>query len=81
MLAGMQHTVLHAVNNGTGTEEEQGFEEGVGHQMESRRHIGARPQRGDHETQLRNRRVGQHALDVVLRDRDGGGKERGELRR
>ena len=44
--------MLHAVNDRAGTEEEQGFEEGMGDEMEDRRHIRADAQRGDHEAKL-----------------------------
>ena len=70
--------MLHAVNDGARAQEEQGFEEGVGDQMEDRGHIRADAQRGDHEAKLRDRGVGQHALDVVLRDGDRRRKDRRE---
>ena len=63
------------VNDAAGAEEEQRFEEGVGHQMkysgaESRHAAGH-----DHVSDLADGGVGQHALDVGLRDGDGGGIE------
>jgi hypothetical protein len=75
--------MLHAVDNGAGAEEEQGFEEGVCNEMEGPGHVGADPQGGDHEAELRNRRVSQHALDVILRDgnrRREDGRERADER-
>src|SRR5512134_2576280 len=54
VIAGMQNTMLHAMNNRAGTQEEQGLEEGVRNEMEDRRHVCADPQRGDHEAKLRD---------------------------
>ena len=48
----MQHAMLHAMDDRTGTKEEQGFEEGVRNEMEDRRDIRADAQRRDHETKL-----------------------------
>ena len=59
-------------------EEEQRLEEGVGHQVEDAGGEGAHPAAQEHVAELADRRVGQHALDVVLHEADGGGEERGE---
>src|SRR5690606_32390239 len=61
----MQNAVLHTVNDRAGAEEEQRLEEGVSNQVEGSRHIRANAQRGDHEAELGNGRVRQHALDVI----------------
>ena len=47
-------TLFHAVNNRTGTQEEQRLKESVRHQVESGCHIGPHPERGDHIAELRN---------------------------
>ena len=52
VLAGVQNAVLHPVDDGTGAQEEQRFEEGMGHQVENRRNVSADAQRRDHEAQL-----------------------------
>ena len=72
VVTGVQHTVLHPVDHRAGTEEQQRFEEGVGHQVEGGGHISADPQGGDHVAQLGDRRVSQHAFDIVLRHGDRG---------
>ena len=75
VIAGVQHAMLHAVNDRAGAKEEQRLEEGVCDQVEDRRDIRADAQRGDHEAKLRDGGVGQHALDVVLRHGNGRGEE------
>ena len=64
--------MLHAVDHAAGAKEQQRLEEGMRQQMEGGRDIGADAQGGKHEAQLRDRGVGQHLLDVVLRHRDRG---------
>ena len=59
------------MNHRTGTEEEQRFEECVREQMEDRHPIRAHAERQEHVTQLAHGRVRQHALDIVLDQRDG----------
>ncbi len=70
--------VFHAVDDRAGAEEEQRLEEGVGDQVKGGRHVRPDADGGDHVAQLRDRRVGQDALDVVLGDGDGGGEQRRE---
>ena len=72
MLAGVQHTVLHAVNDRTGAQEEQRFEEGVGHEVEGGCGVCTNSQRGDHVAQLRYGGIGQYPFDVILRHSNGG---------
>src|SRR4029077_12891524 len=73
------HVLLaaHGVDDAAGSEEEQGFEKSVGHQVED-----AGGKRGDsagqeHITELAHGGVGQDALDVGLHEADGGGEEGG----
>ena len=68
--------MVHAVDNRTGTEEQQRLEEGVGEEVEHRRLISADTCREEHVAELRTGRIGDHALDVVLCHADGGGIER-----
>jgi len=67
-----------AVNHAARAQEQQRLEERVRDEMERARDVRADAERGDHEPKLRNRRVREHALDVVLRDADRRGEERGE---
>ena len=46
--------------------------------MERAGPVGADADADEHEAELRHRRVGQHLLDVVLEEADGGGEQRGE---
>src|SRR2546428_525889 len=64
--AHLAHVLLAAaaVDHRAGTEEETGLEEGVGHDMENRRGERADARGQEHESELRDRRVGQHFLDV-----------------
>ena len=68
---------LKRVNHAAGAEEQQRFEERVRHQVQDagRKCAGAEAQ--EHVAQLRNGRVGEDLLNVVLREADGGGEERG----
>ena len=66
----MVETMLDAMNDRAGTEEEQGLEEGVCDQVEQAGRIGADTQGSNHEAKLGYRRVGQHTLDIPLRQAD-----------
>ena len=52
-----------------GAEEQQRLEERVRHQVEDRRRVAAHADREHHVGQLADRRIGQHALDVGLHQR------------
>ena len=56
----------------------QGFEESVREDVEDAGRERADAEGEEHVSQLGHGGVGQHALDVVLHQADGGGKERGE---
>ncbi len=58
------------------SQKQQRLEEGVGEDMEHAGGKGAHAQRQKHVSQLRNRRVGEHSLDVVLHQRNAGGEKR-----
>ena len=60
--------VVHADDHRTGGQEQQCLEEGVRHQVEHCHRIGRGTQRHRHIAQLRQRGIGDHALDVVLDD-------------
>jgi hypothetical protein len=64
------------VDDGAGSEEEQGLEERVGVEMEDTGPIRADAHRQEHEPELRHRRVGEDALDVVLDQADRAGHQR-----
>ena len=77
--------VAHRVHHAAGAEEQQGLEEGVREQVEHRRDHGhaasrrvAGAQRQEHVAELADRRVGQHALEVGLRQGDQRGEQGGE---
>ena len=77
VIACVQNTMLHAMNDRARAEEEQRFEEGVCDEMEDSRHICTNSQRRDHEAELRDGGICQHTFDIVLCDRN----RRGEYRR
>ena len=62
----------------TGGHEEQRLEEGVRHQVEHPVRVGAEPRAEEHVADLRHRRVGDHALDVRLNERDQPGHHEGD---
>ena len=76
-VAHVAHVLLaaHGVDDGTRTEEQQRLEEGVGEDVEHASGERAHAQSEKHVAQLRDRGVGQHALDVVLHQSDGGGED------
>ncbi len=68
--------VVHADDHRAGREEQQRLEERVRHQVEHARGIRGQAQRHRHVTQLRERRIRDHALDVVLHDAEEAHEER-----
>src|SRR2546421_7668452 len=58
------------------SEEEQGLEEGVGHQVEDARGERANSAGQEHVAELADSGIGEHALDVGLYQTDGSGEER-----
>ena len=58
--------VVHAHDDRSSTQEQQGFEEGVCHEVEHGHRVSRSPQGHRHVTQLRQGGVSHHALDVVL---------------
>ncbi len=58
--------MVQAHNHGTRRQEQQGLEKGMRHEVKYRDRVGRCTQRHRHVTQLRQRGVGHHALDVVL---------------
>ncbi len=72
----MVMTTLQSENDRTGRKEQQRLEESMRRQVEHPGHERAHPDRRHHETELRNGRVGQHLLDVVLANSNRGRKQR-----
>src|ERR1051326_5677560 len=66
---------MHAGNYRTGAEEQQRLEEGVRDDVKDCSDKRADAARQEHVTELRDGRISQNFLDVVLRETDGGGKE------
>ena len=60
----------HRADDRARAHEQQRLEEGVRHQVEHARRVGADGDAHDHVADLRHRRVGDHALDVGLHERD-----------
>ena len=73
----LAHVLLAAqgVNHTPRAEEEQSFEEGVGHQMENAGGERADAARQEHISQLAHGRIGQHPLDVILHQPDRRGPD------
>ena len=67
---------LDGVDDRAGRQEQQRLEEGVRHQVEHAGHVAAQAHGGNHEAQLRDGGIGQHLLDIELRHRHRGGKQR-----
>ena len=65
------------MNDGACAEEEQRLEEGVGDEVEHAHGDAAEAEAGHHVAELRDGGVGEDALDVVLRDGDERGEDRG----
>ncbi len=78
--AHLHHVLLaaHGVDHAAGGEEEQALEEGVRHQVEDARGVGAHAAGQEHVAELRHGRVRENFLDVGLHQADGGGIERGD---
>ena len=70
--------MFNAVNDTAGPEEQQGFEEGMGQQVEQRGHVGPHPNGGHHITELGDGRIGQDPFDIPLGYRDCGREESGK---
>ena len=62
---------VQVVDDEAGRHEQQRLEEGVCHEVEHRVPVRADPRRHEHVSDLRHRRVRDHALDVPLHERDG----------
>ena len=65
------------VNHRARSEEQQRLEERVRVEMEDAGRVGADAHRQEHVAELRDGRVRQHALDVVLHQADRAGHQRG----
>ena len=65
------------MNDAAGAEEHQRFEKRVRHHVKDADHKRAHAAGHEHEAQLGNGGVGQNFLDVVLRDANRCGKQRG----
>ena len=76
----VSHILLaaHGMNHRACPEEEQSFEEGVSEDVEDGGGEGSDAQREEHVAKLRDGRVGEDALDVVLYQADGGGEDGGQ---
>ena len=67
--------VIERFDDDAGAEEEQGLEEGVGQEVEHRRLPCANAKRQKHVTDLADGGVGEHAFDIVLRQRAETGQQ------
>ena len=81
--AHVAHVLLagEGVDDRTGTEEQTGFEEGVGHQVENARTERPHAHGQEHVAELGDGRVRQNPLDIVLRHADAGGEDRRQRHR
>ena len=66
------------VGMGAGAKEEQGFEEGVGGQVEHARCVGAGTHAHKHVAELADGGIGQDAFEILLHQGHGGGEKGGE---
>ena len=69
---------VHRMNHRARAQKEQRLEERVRHQMEDARAVRSDPDTDEHVAKLRHGGVGENLLDVVLFERDGRRKQRGE---
>src|SRR5260370_601889 len=67
----------HGVNHASCAEEQERLEEGMGHQVKNSGGEGADAEGKKHVAELADGRIGQNFFDVVLYQRHGGGKNRG----
>ena len=77
--AHVAHVLLarERVDHAARSEEQEGLEEGVGHQVVDAGGKRADADADEHVAELRDGGVGENLLDIVLRQADGGGEERG----
>ena len=68
--------VVHRDDHGAGRQEQQRLEERVRHQMEDAGRVRGRAERDGHVAELRERRVRDDALDVLLHDAEQAREER-----
>src|SRR5450432_35749 len=66
--------MLHTVDHRARTHEQQRLKEGVRNQVKSGSRVCANAQGCDHKSELADGRISQYLLDVVLRNRNCGGK-------
>src|SRR6185369_9857641 len=66
------------MNHRPGRKEQEGFKEGMGHEVKDGRGIGPYSTPEHHVPELAHRRIGQNAFDIRLHEADGGGKQGGE---
>jgi hypothetical protein len=78
--AHLAHVLLagHGVDHAAGTKEQQRLEESVRHQWKMPAQNAPTPQRQEHVSQLADRRIRQHALDIVLHQAHGRRENRRE---
>src|SRR5882724_4614559 len=67
----------HGVDNAARAEEQEGFEEGVGHKVKNSGGEGAYTEGEEHVTELADGGIGENFLDVGLDEGHGGGKNGG----
>ena len=70
--------VMHADDDRARGKEQQRLEESVRHQVEDRHGVGGSAQCNRHVSELGQRRVGNHALDVVLDNPEEAHEQRGD---